>query len=107
MNGFQLLSDSYKKALSLGEISREEAEKKCRVFDFLATCDQDDFYNLFDSSAFNEISKSYMRLAVRLMKIRARLSGTDSAYFLMKSSLKKYVRDNGWKPWKNIIGNIC
>ena len=65
MNGFQLLSDSYKKALSLGEISREEAEKKCRVFDFLATCDQDDFYNLFDSSAFNEISKSYMRLAVK------------------------------------------
>jgi hypothetical protein len=65
MNGFQLLSDSYKKALSLGEISREEAEKKCRVFDFLATCDQEDFYNLFDSSAFNEISKSYMRLAVK------------------------------------------
>lgn len=65
MNGFQLLSDSYKKALSLGEITREEAEKKCRVFDFLATCDQDDFYNLFDSSAFNEISKSYMRLAVK------------------------------------------
>ena len=65
MNGFQLLSDSYKKALSLGEISREEAEKKCIVFDFLATCDQDDFYNLFDSSAFNEISKSYMRLAVK------------------------------------------
>ena len=45
MNGFKLLSDSYKKALSLGEISREEAEKKCRVFDFLATCDKDDFYN--------------------------------------------------------------
>lgn len=65
MNGFKLLSDSYKKALSLGEISREEAEKKCRVFDFLATCDKDDFYNLFDSSAFNEISKSYMRLAVK------------------------------------------
>lgn len=65
MNGFQLLSDSYKKALSQGEISREEAEKKCRIYDFLATCDDDDFYNMFDSSAFNEISKSYMRLAVK------------------------------------------
>ncbi len=65
MNGFQLLSDSYKKALSQGEISREEAEKKCRVYDFLSTCDDEDFYNMFDSSAFNEISKSYMRLAIK------------------------------------------
>lgn len=65
MNGFALLSDSYKKALSQGQISKEEAEKKCRVYDFLATCDQEDFCNMFDSSAFNEISKSYMRLAVK------------------------------------------
>ena len=65
MNGFTILSDSYKKALSQGQISREEAEKKCRVYDFLATCDQDDFCNMFDSSAFNEIAKEYMRLAVR------------------------------------------
>ncbi len=65
MNGFTILSDSYKKALSQGQISREEAEKKCRVYDFLATCDQEDFCNMFDSSAFNEISKSYMRLAVK------------------------------------------
>ena len=65
MNGFALLSDSYKKALEQGQISKEEAEKKCRVFDFLATCDQEDFFTMFDSSAFNEISKSYMRLTVK------------------------------------------
>ncbi len=65
MKGFTILSDSYKKALSQGQISREEAEKKCRVYDFLASCDQNDFCNMFDSSAFNEIAKSYMRLAVR------------------------------------------
>lgn len=65
MNGFALLSESYKKALSQGQINKEEAEKKCRVYDFLATCDQEDFCNMFDSSAFNEISKSYMRLAVK------------------------------------------
>ena len=65
MNGFKMLGDSYRKAFSQGEISREEAEKKCRIYDFLATCDQEDFYNLFDSSDFNEISKSYVRLAVK------------------------------------------
>ena len=64
MNGFQLLADAQKKAVERGLIGREEAEKKCKVYDFLATCDQEDFCNMFDSSAFNEIAKSYMRLAV-------------------------------------------
>lgn len=65
MNGFTLLADTQRKAVERGIISKEEAEKKCRVYEFLATCDDDDFYNMFDSSAFNEISKSYMRLAVK------------------------------------------
>ena len=33
--------------------------------DFLATCDDTDICNMFDSSAFNEIAKSYLRIAVR------------------------------------------
>ncbi len=65
MNGFTLLAATQRKAVEDGLLSKEEAEKKCRVYDFLATCDQEDFYNLFDTSAFNEISKSYMRLAVK------------------------------------------
>ena len=64
MNGFQMLAESKRKALEKGFVSKEEAEKKCKVYDFLAICDQEDIFNLFDSSAFNEISKSYMRLAV-------------------------------------------
>lgn len=56
MNGFEMMAESYRKA---GE------EKKARVYDFLGTCDQEDFYTLFDSTAFNEIAKDYMRLTVR------------------------------------------
>ena len=65
MNGFKLMADSYRKAAEEGKISKEQVDKDCRIFDFLGTCDDDDFYKLFDSSAFNEISKSYMRLAVK------------------------------------------
>lgn len=65
MNGFKLIADSYRKAAEEGKISKEQADKDCRIFDFLGTCDDDDFYKLFDSSAFNEIAKSYMRLAVK------------------------------------------
>ena len=65
MNGFELLSASYRKAAESGDISLEQAEKDCRVFDFLSTCDNDDLFRLFDSSAFNEIAMSYLRQAVK------------------------------------------
>ncbi len=56
MNGFEIMADTYRK---------QGNEKKARVYDFLGTCDNDDIYSLFDSTAFNEISKDYMRTAVR------------------------------------------
>ncbi|MBQ6090007.1 MAG: hypothetical protein IJL07_01940 [Lachnospiraceae bacterium] len=65
MNGFTIMAESYRKAVDQNQISREEAEPKIRAYDFLGSCSGDDFYTLFDSSAFNEIAKSYMRLAVR------------------------------------------
>lgn len=65
MNGFEVMADAYRKLASEDKISKEEAEKKCKAFDFLKDCDDEDIYNLFDSSAFNEIAKSYMRLTVK------------------------------------------
>ncbi len=65
MNGFTMQAESYRLAAEHGKIDKEYAEKQARIFDFLGTCDQDDFYRLFDSSAFNEIACSYLRLAVR------------------------------------------
>lgn len=62
MNGFTLMADSYRKAAAGGD---KEAEKKARLYDFLGTCDEEDFYTLFDSTAFNEIAKDYMRVAVK------------------------------------------
>lgn len=65
MNGYKLLSESYKKAAEEGKISKEEAAKHSRVYEFLASCDLDDLFILYDSSAFNEIAKSYIRIAAR------------------------------------------
>lgn len=65
MNGYKLMAESYRKAAEEGKISKEEAAKDCRIFDFLASCDQEDIFRLFDSSAFNEIAKSYLRIAVK------------------------------------------
>ena len=65
MNGFTMMAESYRKAAAEGKITKEQAEKNCKAFDFLGSCDDDDINNLFDSGAFNEIAKSYMRLAVK------------------------------------------
>lgn len=65
MDGFKLIADTYRKAASEGQITQKQADKDCRIFDFLADCDQDDIYRLFDSSVFNEIAKSYLRIAVK------------------------------------------
>lgn len=61
MNGFKLMAESYRKAAG---IDQGEAERIARLYDFLGDCSQDDIYTLFDSTAFNEIAKDYMRKAV-------------------------------------------
>jgi len=64
MNGFSLMADTYRKAAEQGKLDKATADKTARVLDFLSTCDTDDMYTMFDSTAFNEIAKSYMRAAV-------------------------------------------
>lgn len=64
MNGFKLMSDSYKTLLEQGKIDKETAEKEMRIYDFLATCDSADLCRMVDSSAFNDIIRGYVKLAV-------------------------------------------
>lgn len=61
---YKSISEKYRQLAEEGQISKEEAEKHARIYDFLSTCDLDDLFILFDSSAFNEIAKSYLRKAV-------------------------------------------
>lgn len=64
MNGYKLMSESYRKLMNEGKIDKETAEKEIRIFDFLATCDTDDFCRMVDSSAFNDIIRAFLKMAV-------------------------------------------
>lgn len=64
MNGFAMMSDSYKKLMEQGKIAKEIAEKNIRIYDFLATCTVDDFCKMVDSSAFNDIIRAFVKMAV-------------------------------------------
>ena len=87
-----MMSESYKKLMEQGKIDKETAEKEIRIYEFLATCDVDDFCQMVDSSAFNDIIKAYLCMAVNNAKLlrnrRTRLKGNCIGY-LMKNQQKR------------------
>lgn len=65
MNGYKMMADSYRHLVEQGKMAEEDAKREIEVYEFLATCNQDDFYRLVDSSAFNDIIKDYVRKALK------------------------------------------
>ena len=65
MNGFSVMADGYRELVKQGRIDKETAEKEIRVYDFLSTCDSDDLCRMVDSSAFNDIIRAYVEMAVK------------------------------------------
>jgi hypothetical protein len=65
MNGYEMTADSYRQLVKQGKIDKETADRENRVYDFLATCDSDDLCRMVDSSAFNDIIRAYVEMAVK------------------------------------------
>ena len=65
MNGYEMMADSYRQLVKQGKIDKETADGEIRVYDFLATCDSDDLCRMVDSSAFNDIIRAYLKMAVQ------------------------------------------
>ena len=65
MNGYEMMADGYRQLVKQGKIDKETADREIRVYDFLATCDSDDLCRMVDSSAFNDIIRAYLKMAVQ------------------------------------------
>lgn len=65
MNGYTMMADSYKMLMEQGKIDKKTAEKSIRIYEFLATCDNDDLCQMVDSSAFNDIFRAFLKMAVK------------------------------------------
>lgn len=65
MNGYEMMANSYRQLVKQGKIDKETADREIRVYDFLATCDSDDLCRMVDSSAFNDIIRAFVEMAVK------------------------------------------
>lgn len=65
MNGYELMAESYRTAAGNGQIPTDEAEQKARIYDLLASLDDEDLFTMIDSTAFNDIIRAYCRLALK------------------------------------------
>lgn len=65
MNGYEMMADSYRQLVKQGKIDKETADREIRVYDFLTTCNSDDLCRMVDSSAFNDIIRAYLKMAVQ------------------------------------------
>ena len=69
MNGFKLMADGYKRILleleNDGDLEDiEEIKAKIKVNEFLSTCSEKERLEIYNSGAFNEITKIYVRKAM-------------------------------------------
>ena len=66
MNGYKMSADSYR--ILKKRDPKIDVDSNIKVLDFLATCTQEDIYNLFNSSAFNHICLGYVEMALNDFK---------------------------------------
>lgn len=66
MNGYKMSADSYREAKKRDP--RLDLNSEIKTLDFLATCTKEDIYNLFNSTAFNNICMGYVKNALNDFK---------------------------------------
>lgn len=64
MNGYKMTADSYRTLRGNSKLDQADIESNIKVLDFLATCTDEDIYNLFNSTAFNNICMGYVKNAL-------------------------------------------
>ena len=101
MNGYNLMATMYREDLKSEDAELVKvAEKKIKVYEFLATCDKDDLCNLIDSSAFNDFIKGYIECFLKNSSLDSEakeLALLELRSFKIKeakSILKSYMSDD-------------
>lgn len=68
MNGYKMSADAYRTLRGNSKLDQKDVESNIKTLDFLATCTEEDIYNLFNSTAFNNICMGYVKMALNDFK---------------------------------------
>jgi hypothetical protein len=69
MNGYRSMADSYRKVLETDKnVDREYMERKITALEIMANTDRPTQYEIFNSSAFNDVIKGYIVMALDNLK---------------------------------------
>lgn len=68
MNGYKMTADSYRTLRGNSKVDQKDLDSNIKTLDFLATCTKEDIYNLFNSTAFNNICMGYVKVALNDFK---------------------------------------
>lgn len=101
MNGYTMIAKGLKQLVEQGKIKKEEVERQIEVYEFLATCNNDDLCTLVDSSAFNDIIKAYMKKAITTLPTKEKTKIVDNLHWLFDEYTAKEILDDYIKT-KNI-----
>ena len=66
MNGYKMSANAYREFKKRDP--KIDVDSNIKVLDFLATCTEEDIYNLFNSTAFNNICIGYVKNALNDFK---------------------------------------
>lgn len=97
MNGYTMMAESYRRLSEQGKLDKKTAERNIRIYDFLATCDTDDFCRMVDSSAFNDIIRAFLKLAVENAGIdeKSQDKVINQLHWIFDEKSAKEVLNNG------------
>ncbi len=65
MKDYKAIADSYKYLVAQGKLTQEQAEAEIKIYNFLASCTEDDLCRLINTGAFNSIMWSYVSEACK------------------------------------------
>lgn len=74
MNVFEDKANTYRTLIRLKKVDEKNVESELKIFDFFSHCVPKDFCFMVDTSAFNEIIESYLKIAT----IQAGLNANDT-----------------------------
>ena len=100
MNGYKLQAESYRKLLEregngYAEGTKKDIEDNIRVFDMLATFEENDKYIAFDSGMFNDIFRGYVEILLKrhIEDEKLRNEINNGAYYILDTITAKEAEE--------------